>query len=433
MKQPANNHIVVTSLVALQLIGLLLVAAITLPIISQWHGMDLQIYFNASRQLTSGQLPYRDFPLEYPPLALIAFVLPRLLTPAQPPDFARYVWLFVIENALFSTLIALALARIASLSRPERNAAPVLGGYALLVIVCAPLAPWRFDMFPALLTVLALLAVLAGRPTLAGLWLGVGVAAKLYPAVCLPIFGAYYLVGRNYRALGLLILGSVITIAASLAPFFLLDPGGWLSFIRYHELRGIQIESLPAGVITLAHVLGMTPASLGFNYGALHLASPWADVVLKWQLPVSILVLGAVFVCCLGRFQVEWRLKGEIATDSLAAYLMIALLGFIATNKVFSPQYIVWLLPFAALLRPRQAGVMLIICILTVSIFPFSYDRLLSMQPSEVLLLNLRNALVLGLLIWLLVERRPFLPRAADGRRVAWRQLIRREEAHQRG
>src|SRR5262245_12345191 len=253
----ANNRIVVASLVALQAIGLLLAAAITLPIISQWHGMDLQIYFNASRQFASGQLPYRDFPLEYPPLALIAFMLPRLITPAQPPDFVRYVWLFAIENALFSTLIAVALARIASLSRPERNVAGVLGVYALLVTVCAPLAPWRFDMFPALLTVLALLAVLAGWPALAGVWLGVGVAAKLYPAVCLPIFGAYYLVGRNYRALGSLIVGSAVTVAVSLIPFFLLDPGGWLSFIQYHQLRGIQIESLPAGVIALAHVLGM--------------------------------------------------------------------------------------------------------------------------------------------------------------------------------
>ena len=41
--------------------------------------------------------------------------------------------------------------------------------------------------------------------------------------------------------------------------------------------------------------------------------------------------------------------------------------------------------------------------------------------------------LVVALLIWLLVERWPFLPRTADGRRVAWRQLIRPEGAHQRG
>jgi hypothetical protein len=55
------------------------------------------------------------------------------------------------------------------------------------------------------------------------------------------------------------------------------------------------------------------------------------------------------------------------------------------------------------------------------------------MQPAEVLLLNLRNGLVVALLIWLLVERWPFLPRTADWRRVAWRQFIRPEETHQRG
>jgi uncharacterized membrane protein len=427
MKQPARDRIVVTSLVALQLTGLLLVAALTLSMISQWHGMDLQIYYNDSLQLISGKLPYRDFPLEYPPLALIPFVVPRLITPGQRPAFTSYVWLFAAQNALFSTLIALTLARIAALLRPSGRGAWVLGGYALLVTVCAPLAPWRFDMFPAMLTLLALLAVLLDRPALAGIWLGLGVAAKLYPAACLPIVGAYYLASRRYRALALLILGSIGTAAICLAPFFLLDPGGWLSFVQYHELRGMQIESLPAGAIALAHVLGLTPAALTFNYGALQLVSPVAEMVLKWQPLASILVLGLVYLCCLGRFRAEQTLYGAITDESLVAFLMAALLAFIAVNKVFSPQYVLWLLPFAALLRPRQAGVMLIICILTISIFPFTYDRLLAMQLPQVLMLNLRNALVLALLIWLLVERPLFLPRA-DGRRgLAWPQEIRPE------
>jgi uncharacterized membrane protein len=373
--------------------------------------MDLQIYYADSLRLVWGELPYRDFPLEYPPLALIPFVLPRLVVSGQQPDFASYVWLFALQNALFSTLIALALARIVALSRPQRSAAWALGIYALLVAVCAPLAPWRFDMFPALLTVLALLAVLMGRPTLAGLWLGAGVAAKLYPAVCVPVFGAYYLVARQYRALALLLVGSLGATAISLVPFFVLDPNGWLSFVRYHQLRGMQIESLPAGAIALAHVFGLVPAELAFNYGALHLASPLADAALKWQPLASILTLAAVYASCLGRLRAERIASGEIATDSLVAYLVAALLAFVATNKVFSPQYIVWLLPFAALLRRPQAGMMLVICVLTIGIFPFDYAQLLDMRPIPVLLLNLRNALVVALLLWLLAERLPFAPR----------------------
>jgi hypothetical protein len=183
--------------------------------------------------------------------------------------------------------------------------------------------------------------------------------------------------------------------------------------VRYQQLRGLQIESLPAGAIALAHVLGLAPAELAFNYGALHLSSPLADAALKWQPLASILALGTVYTSCLGRFRAERTPSQAIATNSLAAYLLAALLAFVATNKVFSPQYIVWLLPFAALLRRPQAGMMLAICILTISIFPFDYAQLLAMQPIPILLLNLRNALVVALLLWLLVERPPFAPTRA--------------------
>src|SRR5207247_1462635 len=100
-----------------------------------------------------------------------------------------------------------------------------------------------------------------------------GVAAKLYPIVLLPIFGAYYLAGSDRRALLRLALGS----AGALALFLLITPTNMLSFLRYHELRGLQVESLPAGAIVLAHTLGMTAARLDFNYGALHLVSPLAN------------------------------------------------------------------------------------------------------------------------------------------------------------
>src|SRR4029079_12404552 len=98
--------------------------------------------------------------------------------------------------------------------------------------------------FPALLTVLALLCLLRQRPGWAGIWLGLGVAAKLYPAVLLLVFGAYSLAGKNRPALLRLALGSAGVLAATLLPFVLLTPGPLLSFLRYHELRGLQLESL---------------------------------------------------------------------------------------------------------------------------------------------------------------------------------------------
>jgi hypothetical protein len=91
----------------------------------------------------------------------------------------------------------------------------------------------------------------------------------------------------------------------------------------------------------------------------------------------------------------------------LIAYLFAALVAFIATNKVFSPQYIIWLLPFAPLLRPRQGLLVLAIAAITIFLFPYNYNELMAMQWLPVVLLNLRNLLVALLLGWLLVERAP--------------------------
>jgi uncharacterized membrane protein len=430
MKWQISDRARVTGLVALQGIGLLLAAALILPYIVQWHARDVQIYYESSAKLLQGQMPYRDFPLEYPPLALLAFVLPWLLAPGRALGYSSYAWQFLVLNVLWSTLLALVLARVAARRWPARSPARAVGVYTLLVLVSAPLLPWRYDLFPALLTLLALLCVLSGRPTLAGMWLGLGIAAKLYPIMLLPICAAYYLAGRSYRSLLRLILGSVIALGVVLLPYLLLDPGGWLSFLRYHQLRGLQLESLPAGAILLAHLLGFARVELVFIYGALQLVSPLADVAVLWQPIVFSLVSGVVFVSCWGRFRQEYATNGVIADASLIAYVVIALLAFIVTNKVFSAQYIIWLLPFVPLLRPRQIVALTILCGLTILLFPFLYAELLALQIAPVVLLNLRNALMVAVMCWLLAERLPDPVRSAltQRRRALWRRFVRQEE-----
>jgi Glycosyltransferase family 87 len=413
-----SSTYIIIGLLAIQLIALLTVVFVTLPLVAQWHALDLSIYYKDSLQLLRGQLPYRDFALEYPPLALLPFALPRLATLGRRIDFIGYVWLFLIQNAIFSTLIALSIAQMRGL----RAAGPALALYALLVAITAPLLPWRYDLFPALLTALALLCLLRQRPGWAGIWLGLGIAAKLYPAALLLVFGAYYLAGKNRPALLRLALGCAGALAATLLPFLLIAPGPLLSFLHYHELRGLQLESLPAGAIVLAHVLGMTSAQLAFNYGALHVDSPPAGAVLRWLPVVVVVSFGAVLAGCLARFREEQEAGGHVTSESLVAYTVAALLAFIVTNKVFSPQYVIWLLPFAPLLRLRQAGVLLAICVITIVLFPFNYDRLLDMELLPVLLLNLRNLLAVALLLWLLADRAPSSWRAA----LIWPVLVAR-------
>src|SRR6478752_6619631 len=101
--------------------------------------VDTPVYEGYGSAIDSGQVPYRDFALEYPPGALPVFALPAL-GGAHGDTFRRR---FELEPVVLS----------------------------------------RFDLWPAALTAAALAALLSGRLRLGHLALGAAVAAKLYPAV----------------------------------------------------------------------------------------------------------------------------------------------------------------------------------------------------------------------------------------------------------
>jgi hypothetical protein len=195
-------------------------------------------------------------------------------------------------------------------------------------------------------------------------------------------------------------------------------PTEFLSFISYHRLRGIQLESVPSGLLMLAHLAGM-PLGYVENFGAIHLVSPAADAVIPWLTPLLAAVSVAVAVVAWRRFRMEER-SGGVRTESLVELLLAALLAFVVTNKVLSPQYLVWLLPFAPLLPLRKAALALGAVLLTIVIFPYNYAPLVNMRPGMILLLNARNAMLVALLLWIVL--RPAVPaaistpRAADGR-----------------
>jgi hypothetical protein len=85
------------------------------------------------------------------------------------------------------------------------------------------------------------------------------------------------------------------------------------------------------------------------------------------------------------------------------------------TNKVLSPQFVIWLLPFVALLPVPQYSLGLAATALTIVIFPFNYDGLVRLETPIVLLLNLRNLVLASLTASVLWRLRPL---AAENRVV---------------
>src|SRR5215813_2629878 len=88
------------------LLGLLLISYLRWQRLAD-YSMTAIIYHRYSLNLMQGQMPYRDFSFEYPPLALLPIVLPRLIKPGDSVNLAEYAWLFLFENAVISVLLGL--------------------------------------------------------------------------------------------------------------------------------------------------------------------------------------------------------------------------------------------------------------------------------------------------------------------------------------
>lgn len=385
------------------------------------HGGDLSLYYRTSTALLRGELPYRDFHLEYPPFSLAAFLPPHLIAFGSHLSFDSYCNLFLVENVALAAGVLLLLVRIRSLWKGGGRPGPEsLVAYSWMVLIVGALLPWRYDLFPTILSVIALCAMMAKRPGWAGIWLGAAIAAKLYPIVLVPIFCIFYLVSRQFREMRRMLLGAVAVVAATFLPFLALPAHETFSFITYNIDRGLQLESASSGIIMLAQAFGLTHVGTVSNYGAVHITSPWSAAFLRF-LPV-LFIASAAIICwlCYRKFREEQARTGLVSTSSIIAYSLAMLMAFVVENKVFSPQYVIWLIPFFALLPLRQLALGVAICAMTILIFPFNYGGLMAMDLPMVILLNVRNLAVLALAIWLAKGlREPIASQALDEEALA--------------
>ena len=397
------------SLATLALLGLPALVILALGLLTPANALfpnqfDVYLYFQNAEAFASGQLPYRGFPFEYPPLALVPMAVPYLLWPLGPPPFEIYHWLFLAWEAALLTALVVTLGAVALRLWPANGDRAMAIRLFLLTIVAAPSLAWRFDLFPALLGALAILAGLSGRAGLAGAAIALGVLAKLFPAVLAPVIVLPWLLAGDWRrASRFVLVGSGVFVFVLGVVYGLVGDAIW-SPITYQNERGLQAESLGAGLLLLRAVLTETPARLTFDHSAVHVAGPWAERILAIQLPVLIAALGGITALTFRRFRTEIRELGAVATASVITAAAATVAVLLLTNKVFSVQYVVWLLPFAALLRGRQLLLFALIAGLSIGIHPLFYDALIRQEAAAVYLLNARNVALVALAAWLVRE-----------------------------
>jgi uncharacterized membrane protein len=357
--------------------------------------VDTPVYQEYGDAMTRGDVPYRDFALEYPPAALPLFVLPALDGAADYREwFEVLVWICAAATTAF---VALALAAL-ELTRARMLAAVAFAGLAPLALGSVVLT--RYDFWPAALTAAAVAALLAGRARIGLAVLALAVAAKIYAAVL--VVPALVLLQRRHGSREALAgLAAFATVLALIAiPFLALAPGGVVDSVRTQLERPLQIESLGSSLLLAAHHLDMYDATVVSSSGSQNLSGSLADAVAYVQTLVQIAALAAVWVL---------YARGPRSRAGLAAACAASVVGFVAFAKVLSPQFLVWLVPLVPLVLGRvgllACGLLAAALVTTQLWFPFRYWDVVTLGNATWLVLA-RNLLLVALFAVLLVAIR---------------------------
>ncbi len=147
-----------------------------------------------------------------------------------------------------------------------------------------------------------------------------------------------------------------------------------LSQIRYFTQRPVQIESTSATLLWLAHKLGM-PWWITYTFGSINIISI-LDTLISPFLTFSLL-LGVIYILWL-----QWHHQLNLAQTMIALILV-----FIVSGKVFSPQYLIWLIPLLAYTDAFDSFWLLVwgsISLLTNFIYLFFYSQIT--DPTQIVL-----------------------------------------------
>lgn len=283
-----------------------------------WCYTDVYPLWFAER-LHEGATPYFDHPVEYPVLIGLQMGLTAAFTRLNGWGPIAFFHLTALTGflMLIGAFLLLERQRLGPWRLAWFAGAPTLAVYAFL----------NWDPLPVLLLVAAIAAHRADRDGWSGVLAGLGVAAKLFPGILVPLVVlARWQQGRVRTAALHVGAAAGVWVAVNL-PIALAAPEGWARFFVLSRERNANFDSL--------WYLAEQIRGAAFPVPALNRGT------------ALLLLAGAAGILAVG--------LRRYASAELWRLALPLLAWFILTNKVYSPQYSLWLLPLLALALPRVA------------------------------------------------------------------------------
>jgi MFS family permease len=301
---------------------------------------DVGRYHEFAEQMLDGELPYRDFYMEYPPGAAPLFVAPALL----PGDDYNLAFKLLATAAGVGVVVGLGAA-LALLGAGRRRTAVALGLVAVTPVALGAVVLNRYDVWPVLLVVLAFVALLAARDRLGFGLLAAGAAVKLFPLVLVPLAALHVLRTRGRRALTRALVAFASVFLVLVVPLAALAPGGFGFSVKTQLVRQLQLESLGASLLLAADEVGVYTARIvPGKPGSLDLSGGLPDAL---GVLTSVLLVGAL-VLVLAAYA-----RAEESAQLLATGFAAAAVAVVVFSKVVSPQFLIWLVPLVPLVAGR--------------------------------------------------------------------------------
>ncbi|MFF5974998.1 glycosyltransferase family 87 protein [Streptomyces sp. NPDC012769] len=281
----------------------------------------------SGRGFADGLVPYfdrigGDIPfLEYPVLTGLFMQVAAWLTPGGTDLTGREQAFWMVNSGLLMVCAAVLAVCVARTHRRR----PWDGLLVALAPAFALTATINWDLLAVAITAAALLMWSRGRPLGFGVLIGLATAAKFYPVLLLvPLFLLCWRAGK-WRECGTAVLGAAGAWLVVNLPVMLLAPEGWKQFYVFSSERNVDFGSV---WLLISQITGESIRPETANYYALFL--------------MMLAVAGLAYLA----FNAPRRPRLV-----QLAFLIVA--AFVLTNKVYSPQYVLWLIPLAALARPR--------------------------------------------------------------------------------
>ncbi len=381
-------------------------------------GPDGAYHFQLGRLAASGAYPFVNYWVEYPPFFPWLSVLAYKLSALMPSWIDQRFW---FNLALHGLIIPFDLANVAliyQLSKRVNGEGLAIKSawlYAILFVPLFVVLGW-FESIALFFLLLALWAILADRPILAGFAIGLGILVKPYVALIGAVALLIYL-RKNKHALtqlGKLLLAGALTLLLGLLPFLIAAP----QMVKAHLDTLLTLPGWSSPYALIDGVIKHVDPKVADRFDLSLAASPLVPSRIPWE--IVTLAFGVIYLVILwrtikrstsskmpGAFSGTRTINRVHAVDGATARIAIGLAAltfifYLLWSKGFSPQWMLYLIAFLCILLPNFLGMVLIALLeaLYVIEWPITFILLKADASYLTALVIVRTAYIVGLALF---------------------------------